>query len=95
MPKHMVRELDPGQVKEVANSIQAMGFSVPVLVGKNNVTIDGASSVKAAEGLGLTEVPCVLLSHLSDDEQRVLRIAIKPGQPKGGVGLGRRSNSRS
>ena len=95
MPKHMVRELDPGHVKEVANSIQAMGFSVPVLVGKNNVTIDGASSVKAAEGLGLTEVPCVLLSHLSDDEQRVLRITIKPGQPKGGVRFGRRSNSRS
>jgi hypothetical protein len=95
MPKRMVRKLDEGHIKEVANGIQGMGFSVPVLVGKNNVTIDGASSVKAAEGLGLTEVPCVLLSHLSDDEQRVLRITIKPGQPKGGVGFGRRSNSRS
>jgi ParB-like chromosome segregation protein Spo0J len=83
MPKRMVRKLDEGHIKEVANGIQGMGFSVPVLVGKNNVTIDGASSVKRAEGLGLTEVPCVLLSHLSDDEQRVLRIAIKPGQPKG------------
>ena len=28
MPKHMVRKLDPGHIKEVANGIQAMGFSV-------------------------------------------------------------------
>jgi hypothetical protein len=27
MPKHMVRKLDPGHVKEVANGIQPMGFS--------------------------------------------------------------------
>jgi ParB-like nuclease family protein len=83
MPKHMVRKLDPGHIKEVANGIQAMGFSVPVLVGKGNTIIDGASSVKAAEELGLTEVPCVLLSHLSDDEQRVLRIAINRMNQKG------------
>jgi hypothetical protein len=34
----MVRKLDPGHIKEIANGIQAMGFSVPVLVGKGNVT---------------------------------------------------------
>jgi ParB-like chromosome segregation protein Spo0J len=67
----------------VANGIQAMGFSVPVLVGKGNTIIDGASSVKAAEGLGLTEVPCVVISHLSDAEQRVLRIAINRMSQKG------------
>jgi hypothetical protein len=42
-----------------------------------------ASSVKAAESLGLTEVPCVLISHLSDHEQRVLRIAINRMNQKG------------
>ena len=31
MPKNMVRKLDEGHIKEVANGIQAMGFSVPVL----------------------------------------------------------------
>jgi hypothetical protein len=43
MPKNMVRKLDEGHIKEVAHGIQAMGFSVPVLVGKlavaNLVTI--------------------------------------------------------
>jgi hypothetical protein len=34
MPKHLVRKLDPGHIKEVANGIQPIGFSVPVLVGK-------------------------------------------------------------
>jgi hypothetical protein len=28
MPKNMVRKLDPGHIKEVANGIQAMGFSM-------------------------------------------------------------------
>jgi hypothetical protein len=37
MPKNMVRKLDEGHIKEVAHGIQAMGFSVPVLVGKGNV----------------------------------------------------------
>jgi hypothetical protein len=32
----MVRKLDPGHIKKVANNIQAMGFSVPVLVGKGS-----------------------------------------------------------
>jgi hypothetical protein len=27
MPKHMVRKLDEGHIKEVAHGIQAMGFS--------------------------------------------------------------------
>jgi hypothetical protein len=44
MPKNMVRKLDEGHIKEIANGIQAMGFSVPVLVGKlavaNLVTIE-------------------------------------------------------
>jgi hypothetical protein len=34
MPKHTVPKLGPGHIEEVANGIQAMGFSVPVLVGK-------------------------------------------------------------
>jgi DNA modification methylase len=83
MPKNMVRKMDEGHIKEIANGIQAMGFSVPVLVGKGNVILNGASSVKAAESLGMTDVPCVLLSHLSDDEQRVLRISINRMSQKG------------
>jgi ParB-like chromosome segregation protein Spo0J len=57
MPARIVRELDPGHIEEVANGIQAMGFSAPVLVGKDSVIIEGVTSVKAAEELGLVEVP--------------------------------------
>lgn len=39
-----------------------MGFSVPVLVGKGNVIIDGTTSIKAAEELGLTEAPAWCLT---------------------------------
>jgi hypothetical protein len=36
-------------VTSPANGIQAFGFSVPVLVGKNNTIIDGASSSRRRE----------------------------------------------
>jgi len=75
-PAHETRKLKEGHIREVANGIQALGFSVPVLVGKNNEIIDGLSAVKAAESLGLTSVPCVRIDHLSEPEQRVLHLAI-------------------
>ena len=34
MSARIVRKLDPGHIEEVANGIQAMGFSAPALVGK-------------------------------------------------------------
>ena len=39
MSARIVRKLDPGHIEEVANGIQAMGFSAPALVGK--AIIDG------------------------------------------------------
>ena len=38
--------------------------------------LDGAARVEAARSLGLQCVPCVRIEHLSDEEQRVLGLAI-------------------
>jgi hypothetical protein len=60
MPKNMVRKLDPGHIKEVANNIQAMGFSgdqgrarrrsvstkVPILVGHDVGPFHLAADIK-------------------------------------------------
>src|SRR6476661_9597041 len=35
-----LRKSDPAHVREIANSISALGFNVP-LVGKDNVVVDG------------------------------------------------------
>jgi ParB-like nuclease domain len=36
-----LRKLDPAHVRNVAATISALGFCVPVIIGKNNVVIDG------------------------------------------------------
>ena len=76
MPAHEVRKLQPAHVRQVANAIAALGFCVPILIGKYSLVLDGAARVEAARSLGLERVPCVRIEHLSDDEQRVLRLAV-------------------
>ena len=75
MPSRVIRKLDAAHVREVANAISTLGFCAPVLIGKDNAVIDGAIRVQAARQLGLGRVPCVRIEHLSEIEQRVLRLA--------------------
>jgi hypothetical protein len=76
MPAREVRKLQPAHVQQVANAIGALGFCAPILIGRDSVVLDGAARVEAARSLGLERVPCVRIEHLSDNEQRVLRLAI-------------------
>ena len=78
-----VRKLDPAHVREVASSISALGFCVPLLVGRDNEIIHGEVSYEAAKQLGLDRLPCVRIGHLSPEEQRVLRLAVNRLAEKG------------
>ncbi len=74
-PARNVRKIDPAHVREVAATISALGFCVPILIGKNNLVIDGEVRLEAAKLLGLDRAPCVRIDHLTEDEQRLLRLA--------------------
>jgi hypothetical protein len=87
MPAREVRKLHPAHVREVADSIRALGFCAPILIGKDHLVLDGAARVEAARNLGLERVPCVRIEHLSDSEQRVLRLAINRLGETGGWNL--------
>ena len=78
-----LRKSDPAHVREVANSISTLGFNVPLLVGKDNVVIDGDSRLEAAKRLGLSSVPCIPVHHLDETEQRLLRLAVNRLGEKG------------
>ena len=78
-----VRKLDPAHVREVASSISALGFCVPLLVGGDNEIIHGEVRCEAAKQLGLDRLPCVRIGHLSPEEQRVLRLAVNRLAEKG------------
>jgi DNA modification methylase len=70
-----VRKCDPAHVREVAESIRAFGFCAPILIGVDNVVIDGEIRLEAGRMLGIATVPCVRMGHLSRAEQHVLRLA--------------------
>ena len=83
MPARAVRKLDPAHIDEVAGSISALGFCVPILIGKDNHVLDGSARIQAARLLGLGYAPCLQIDHLTDDEQRLLRLAVNRLGEKG------------
>jgi ParB-like chromosome segregation protein Spo0J len=63
------------QVRQIADSIKACGFGAPVLVDETLTLIAGHGRFKAAELLGLGEIPAVQLLGLSDAQKRTLALA--------------------
>jgi ParB-like chromosome segregation protein Spo0J len=67
---------EAAHIREVAVSIGRLGFSVPVLVGSDNIILIGTISVEVARQLDLSKVPCIRIHHLSPTGQRLLPMAV-------------------
>jgi ParB-like chromosome segregation protein Spo0J len=63
------------QIAQVAASIREFGFTNPVLIDAEDGIIAGHGRVMAARKLGLTEVPCIRLGHLTETQKRAYIIA--------------------
>jgi hypothetical protein len=63
------------QIEQIAASIRAFGFANPVLIDAEGGIIAGHGRLLAAKSLGLSEVPAIVLPHLSEAQKRALRIA--------------------
>lgn len=63
------------QVAQIAASIREFGWTNPVLIDGSDGIIAGHGRLLAARKLGLTEVPCIVLDHLSETQKRALIIA--------------------
>jgi hypothetical protein len=63
------------QINQIANSIVAFGWTYPILVDENGNIIAGFGRYLAAEQLGLTKVPVIVICGLSDAEKRALALA--------------------
>jgi len=66
---------DASQVAKLAGSIREFGFNNPVLIDSDNGIIAGHGRVMAAQQLNLTEVPCIRLSHLTDNQRKAYILA--------------------
>ena len=63
------------QIRQIANSIVAFGFTNPLLVTEDGTLIAGEGRYRAAQLLGLAKVPVIVLAGLSPARQRALAIA--------------------
>lgn len=69
------RTHSPEQIAQVADSIREFGFTNPVLIDGQGGIIAGHGRVMAARQIGLAEVPCIRLPHLTDAQKRAYVIA--------------------
>ena len=65
----------PHQVRQIARSMEAFGFIVPVLIDGQDRVIAGHGRVLAARKLGLRDVPTICLAHLTETQRRAFQIA--------------------
>ncbi len=63
------------QIAQIAASIAEFGFASPIVTGGKYTIIAGHGRWLAAQRLGMTEVPVVVLDHRTDTQRRALAIA--------------------
>ena len=63
------------QIEQIAASIREFGFTNPVLIDKDNGIIAGHARTLAAFKIGMGEVPCIRLSHLTEAQKKAYVIA--------------------
>ncbi|MEO1042652.1 MAG: ParB/Srx family N-terminal domain-containing protein [Pseudomonadota bacterium] len=72
---HNERTHSKAQVNQLVRSIEAFGFTNPILVDEDNGIIAGHGRLCAAKQAGLNEVPTICLAGLSEGERKALRLA--------------------
>lgn len=58
------------QIDQIIKSIQDFGFNDPIAVDENNMIIEGHGRLLALQQMGWTEVECIRLDGLTDDQKR-------------------------
>jgi ParB-like chromosome segregation protein Spo0J len=63
------------QISQIAASIREFGFTNPILIDSKQGIIAGHGRLAAAKELGLEKIPCIDLSHLTEEQKRSYLIA--------------------
>jgi hypothetical protein len=72
---HNARTHSKKQIRQIANSVRAFGFTSPVLIDESNVLIAGHGRLEAAKSLGRKTIPAIVIAGLSDAKKRTLTLA--------------------
>lgn len=63
------------QIRKLIASLREYGFTNPILVDSKDGIVAGHGRLFAAQAIGMTEVPVVVLDHLTDAQRRAYIIA--------------------
>ena len=63
------------QIEQIAKSIDAFGFTVPVIIDETSTLLAGHGRFKAAKLRGLKKIPAIRLHGLSEAKKRALLLA--------------------
>ena len=63
------------QLRQIADSIQAVGFASPVLIDEDGILLAGHGRVEAAKLLRLKTIPAIVIEGLSEARKRALLLA--------------------
>jgi DNA modification methylase len=74
--KRRLRKPSPRVQDKLTASVARFGMVLPILVNEKGVVIDGHALFETARALEMSDVPVIHIAHLSDAEQKLLRIAL-------------------
>ena len=63
-------------VDQIAAAIREFGFRVPLLAKSDGTLVDGHLRLKAAQKLGLSEVPVLLADDMTDIQIKAFRLSV-------------------
>lgn len=70
-----VRKIEDRHLNDMVRAISNFGFVSPLIVRGNRV-VDGHTRLAAARALAMPKVPCIDVSHLSEDKVRLLTVSL-------------------
>ena len=63
-------------IQAIINSIEEFGFDDPIGIWSDqNIIVEGHGRLIAAKRLGMDEVPCIRLDHLTDEQRKAYALA--------------------
>ena len=64
------------QIEQIKKSIEQFGMNDPIGVwGDENIIVEGHGRLEALKELGFSEVECIRLDHLTDEERKAYTLA--------------------
>lgn len=73
--KHNAKIHTEEQINQIVKSIHEFGFNDPIAVDEDYTIIEGHGRLKAAEQMGMAEVPIIILDGLTDQQKKAYILA--------------------